>query len=58
MRMLQRHHTLKSSRLAIHRYLEAARSAVSVLPDTESRAGLAALTQFLAQQADALGNGL
>jgi octaprenyl-diphosphate synthase len=56
-RLLQRHHTLKSSRLAVHRYLEAARSAVSILPETESRAGLAGLTQFLAQQADALGNG-
>jgi len=55
MALLQKHNALTQSRQAIQTYLVAARKALSTLPDTDGRAALNGLTQFLAQQIEALG---
>lgn len=53
-KLLRRYQTLEASCQAIGRYLAAARQALTVLPDSESRAALCRLTACLQQQAEAL----
>src|SRR6266571_795355 len=54
MGLLQTHQALEASRQAVHQYLHSARHTLKVLPESESRAGLFGLTEYLAQQTDAL----
>jgi len=51
---LEKCDALGTSRHAVHRYLGSAREALVSLPKSESRAGLFGLTEYLAQQTDAL----
>lgn len=53
-KLLRRYRTLEASCQAIGRYLTAARQALTVLPDSQSRAALYSLTDCLQQQAEAL----
>jgi octaprenyl-diphosphate synthase len=53
--LLQTHQTLTESQQAVHQYLRRATQTLGVLPATESRAGLAGITSYLASQTDALG---
>ncbi len=53
--MLRKYRSLEGSQLAVQQYLETARQALSVLPDTENSLGLSGLTDYLAHQTDALG---
>jgi octaprenyl-diphosphate synthase len=53
---LGRYDALSASQQAVHEYLSAARKAIVVLRESESRAGLLGLTDFLAQQTDALAH--
>lgn len=52
--LFRSHGALEESRRVIHEFLDAARRALDALPDTSSRAALAALTFFLAKQTDDL----
>jgi geranylgeranyl pyrophosphate synthase len=52
--LLARYETFEPSREVIARYLEQARQALRVLPESGGRAGLFGLADFLAQQTDAL----
>ena len=52
--LLQTHGALEASRRAVHHYLHAARHSLSSLPESESRTSLLRLTDYLAQQIDAL----
>jgi octaprenyl-diphosphate synthase len=52
--MLAKYDTLGPSVNEIQRFLDTARRALRVLPDSSGRNGLAALTEFLAQQTGAL----
>ncbi len=54
MSLLQAHQTLEASSQAVDQYLHSARQTLKVLPESESRAGLFCLTEYLAQQTDAL----
>ena len=49
------HHVMTESRQIVHEYLHAARQSVAELPQSDSRAGLLALTDYLGQQTDYLG---
>ena len=53
--IVQEHGGLKDSQGAVHQYLRGAREKLATLPDTQSRAGLIGLADYLAQQTDALG---
>jgi octaprenyl-diphosphate synthase len=53
---LQKHDALAASRETVHAYLAAAREPIVSLSESESRAGLFGLTDYLAQQTDALGH--
>jgi octaprenyl-diphosphate synthase len=53
--MLMEHRTLEDSQQIVHQHLQVAREKLGVLPDSESRSGLAGLTDYLAVQIDALG---
>ena len=53
--MLREHRALEDSQSVVHQYLQAAREKLAVLPDTQNRAGLAGLADYLARQTDALG---
>ena len=55
--LLDKHGALGRSRDFIHEYLFEARQSLTPLPDSENRFGLSALTEYLAQQTDALGDG-
>ena len=55
--LLDRHGALDRSREFIHEYLFGARQSLNPLPDSDHRAGLCALTEYLAQQTDDLGDG-
>jgi octaprenyl-diphosphate synthase len=55
--LLGKYEALAESRRAIHQYLSAARECLTALPETESVVALIGLTDFLAQQTDALGAG-
>ena len=51
-------HDLESSLETVVRYLERARRALKVLPDSGGRAGLLGLADFLTQQTDVLAVGI
>jgi octaprenyl-diphosphate synthase len=53
-RLLAKYDTLAASLEAMNQYLEKARRILGVLPPSSGRAGLHALTEFLARQTDAL----
>lgn len=53
--LLQKHDALKESRRVIFQYLATANKALAILPETEGRAALAALSEFLGRQTVALG---
>ena len=53
--LLGQYGALPESRAAIHQYIQAARAALDEVPASASRAALTGLTEFLAQQTDALG---
>jgi octaprenyl-diphosphate synthase len=53
--LLERYDALDASRQVIDQHLQDARSQLAVLPDSEGRRGLTRLTEFLAQQSQALG---
>jgi octaprenyl-diphosphate synthase len=55
LRIVQEYCGLKDSQGAVHQYLRAAREKLATLPDTPSRAALAGLADYIAQQTDALG---
>ena len=52
--LLRTHQALSKSRRAVHDYVGAARKTLECLPPSESRTGLLGLTEYLAQQTDAL----
>ncbi len=52
--MLARYETFEPSLAVIGKYLEAARRALNILPESGGRAGLLGLADFLAQQMDTL----
>ena len=54
--LLERHGTLDRAREFIHEYLYVARQSLNPLPDSDHRTRLCALTEYLAQQTDALGD--
>ena len=53
--LLRKYQALEGSQITVQQYLETARQSLSVLPDTESSLGLSSLTDYIAQQTDALG---
>jgi geranylgeranyl pyrophosphate synthase len=53
--LLQKHDALKESRRVIFQYLATANKALATLPETEGRAALASLSEFLGRQTVALG---
>jgi octaprenyl-diphosphate synthase len=53
--LLDRYDAQNEARLVTHEYLDKARRAVTLLPDSPSRAALIGLTHFLAKQTEALG---
>ena len=55
MGLLREHRALEDSQGVVHQYLQAAREKLAVLPDTQNRAGLAGLADYLARQTDTLG---
>jgi octaprenyl-diphosphate synthase len=55
-RWLHKHDALAASRQAVHDYLGVARGTIVSLCESESRAGLFGLTEYLAQQTDALAH--
>ncbi len=54
MKFLHTHQALEASRLAVQPYLHVARQALNTLPDSESRTALLSLSDYLAQQIEAL----
>jgi octaprenyl-diphosphate synthase len=54
MKLLRRYHTLEAASQAIAQYLQTARQALGLLPESESRTALEGLTVCLQQQLDAL----
>ena len=54
--LLEKYDALAESRRVIHDHLDAARHSLALLPKSESRAALAALTGFLEEQTAALGS--
>ncbi len=54
MELLQAHQALEASRQAVHQCLHSARLTLNGLPESESRAALFCLTEYLAQQTDSL----
>jgi octaprenyl-diphosphate synthase len=52
--LLVKYETFEPSLEVIHRYLEQARMALQILPESSGRASLLGLTDFLAQQTEAL----
>ena len=53
--LLRKHDALKESRRVIFQYLATANKALATLPETEGRAALASLSEFLGRQTVALG---
>src|SRR5580658_6941779 len=54
---IEKYDAFAESRAVIQQYLDAARQALMTLPLSEGRAGLLGLTDFLAEQTEALGVG-
>jgi octaprenyl-diphosphate synthase len=55
LKLLNTYDALDESRGVIHQFLDSARQSLAVLPESESRSALIALTGFLEQQTAALG---
>jgi len=55
LKLLNKYDALDESRGVIHQFLDSARQSLAVLPESESRSALIALTGFLEQQTAALG---
>jgi octaprenyl-diphosphate synthase len=53
--MIEKYDGFAESRQVIQQYLDAARQAAMTLPSNDGRAGLMGLTEFLAEQTEALG---
>jgi octaprenyl-diphosphate synthase len=53
--LLEHYQALTESRRVVHEYLASARQNLSTLEDTDCRSALVGLTEYLAQQTDALG---
>jgi len=53
--LMIKYEAFAESRLVLQQYLVAARESLMVLPPGEGRLGLAGLTEFLAEQTEALG---
>lgn len=53
--LIEKYDAFAESRAVIQQYLDAARQALVTLPPTDGRAGLMGLTEFLAEQTEALG---
>jgi octaprenyl-diphosphate synthase len=53
--LIEKYDAFAESRAVIQQYLDAARQALLTLPSSEGRAGLMGLTDFLAEQTEALG---
>jgi octaprenyl-diphosphate synthase len=53
--MIERYDAFAESRVVIQQYLDAARQALKTVPSSGGRAGLMGLTEFLAEQTEALG---
>jgi geranylgeranyl pyrophosphate synthase len=53
-KLLRSHGVFAEAQQAVYKYLQAARLKLEALPESESRSGLSFLTQYLAQQTDAL----
>jgi octaprenyl-diphosphate synthase len=53
--MIEKYDAFAESRAVIQQYLDAARQALMTLPSSSGRAGLMGLTEFLAEQTEALG---
>lgn len=53
--LLEQYGALDESRTTIHRFLQSARQCLEPFPESEHRLALIGLTDFLAQQTDALG---
>ncbi len=53
--LIEKYDAFAESRTVIQQYLDAARRALLNLPSSEGRAGLMGLTEFLAEQTEALG---
>jgi octaprenyl-diphosphate synthase len=56
-RLLAKHEALVESATTIHQYLKQARHFLEQLPASADQGGLAALTNYLARQTEALGSG-
>jgi octaprenyl-diphosphate synthase len=55
-KLLHRHQALEASCQAVEQYLDSARQALTVLPESASRAALLGLADYLQQQTDALAS--
>ncbi len=55
--MITRYDAFCECRASVQQHLDAGRRALMMLPPSEGRSGLAALTEFLAEQTEALGVG-
>jgi hypothetical protein len=53
--MMVRYDAFSECRASVQQYLDAGRQALMLLPPSLGRSGLAALTEFLAEQTEALG---
>jgi octaprenyl-diphosphate synthase len=53
--LIEKYDAFAESRAVIQQYLDAAQQALMTLPSSEGRAGLMGLTEFLAEQTEALG---
>jgi octaprenyl-diphosphate synthase len=53
--LIEKYEAFSESRAVIQQYLDAARQGLMTLPSSEGRAGLMGLTEFLAEQTEALG---
>jgi geranylgeranyl pyrophosphate synthase len=53
--LLEKYDAQSESYAVVQEYLQNARNALQDIPESQCRAGLVALTEFLAQQTDALG---
>ena len=58
LKILRDHRTLERSQAEVHQHLQLARENLEVLPRTESRTGLAGLTEYLEAQTTSLGTAL
>lgn len=58
MQLLKEHQTLLSSKDVVHQYLNEARRSLAILSESQSKHGLLALTDFLAEQTAGLGDSM